>query len=356
MELRRIAIYALATCAALAIVLYFNAAGLRAEPPGTSEREPISDEEKARLIAEKAAVGLVDESRDVAGGPASPVETLSDSAIVFPAELQLESRRDRLAQITDEYQSLVSRYPELAHRFAYYLDLIRAAEAALLAPAQDEVIEASAVHLGSDSVYWLTMLRESNSTSSTTTDPTNLFFFNEATSFDVEYDLRWWTRPGDLHRWEDACGGTSYWLGMRNVSSDPWTWVKSRLTTATPYAGYHRNLQPIRDKCHSGQRHHVRLFGMTSADSEWGDWTIANAHRETAKCNIPVVGCPGGNGITHTVNSWYAGENRVVASFRSSSGALMWFVESIYYFSFGNSGTYDGQYHDGVGTGIELVH
>ncbi len=201
-------------------------------------------------------------------------------------------------------------------------------------PPEGRTHETTVVHGGSHSVNFSKVTY--NEDGSQFKDPINLWFWGgEGSGWDVEYDMRNWTRNDSNHRWEDAAGqgcSTSHqWAWLSNEDGNEW-WV--RAPTASPdLEGRYRNIQVVADTCSYDSRYHARIFGSGAPDDGYLEWSIAAAHFED--WNWPCCG--------HDVQSWEDGKNRAQQSFRQWDwGTLLWFVGSMTWVDLGNSGTYQG--------------
>jgi hypothetical protein len=226
--------------------------------------------------------------------------------------------------------------------------LIAEAQAKLSGPLTDTTFDATVVHAGTSSIYWTSMTY--NYDFSQLKDPTNVMFYGVGGGYEAEYAMRNWTRNDSNHRWEDASGSgcttEHQWEGLKNDAYADYWWARAPLDPANGN-GWRRNLQVVADTCRYDSRHHVRLFGTPVHDPDFGNWSIGAAHFEDWDWGDPTGG--------HIINSWEEGDWRVQQSFRQSdNGPLLWFVETIYYGSFSNEGTYQGVYTDGQGTVIKL--
>lgn len=312
------------------------AAGTAGEQVLTEEQQRLKAAKEQRRPAEYPAPDF-----EVVAGPDAPVSH-GTTRVEFTAAERAASISSEIETDERALAALGTSDPALADWYQQRIDENRAR----LETVADVTLDLPYVHLGEHSVYWTSNTLDSGMT--TTKDPSNLLFYGVGSGNDAEYDLRNWSRNTSNHRWEDAAGGscsTSHqWLATKNNVGDSWTWRRAPM--ASPDSdGYYRNIQVVADTCSYDSRHHLRIFDGPAIDTDYGTWSIGAAHFED--WNWPCCG--------HDVASWEDGDWRVNQSLRSSdSGPLLWFVDQIYYLNFGNAGTYQGHYTDGLGTAIEF--
>jgi hypothetical protein len=336
---------------AVAAIAMLGITDIPAQAAQPQPQAPISAQEREALIAAKAAArraaGMPDPPSIVTAVPGDPIQARQET-ITVPAALRRQGIQDQLNADVAARDALLRERPDLAMQInAHYGARIAEYQEKFGAPIRYLTFQAAVTHAGRRSIYWTSFTYVADF--SAISDPTNLMFYGVGGGWEVEYDLRFWTRGDDNHRWEDAAGGgctTDYqWEGLKNDDPAPWWWARAPLV-APDGSGFYRNLQVVADTCSFDSRHHLRLFGTPVHDSEYGNWAIGAAHFED--WNWPCCG--------HTVASWDDGDWRVQQSFRAwDNGPLLWFVGAIYYAYFGNQGTWQSVFTDGWGTVLYLT-
>jgi len=128
------------------------------------------------------------------------------------------------------------------------------------------------------------------------------------------------------------CSAGVQWVLMGNVGG-PLEWRPST-----------RAVMKASDRCLSGNRDHMRIFGAPANDV-FGAWSVGTPHHERW------------TGITHLVGSWTAARDAFTqpsTSGFSPSGTLPEGVSYRDLFSWNNGGVFQNVPFDGVGVAIEL--
>jgi len=163
-------------------------------------------------------------------------------------------------------------------------------------------------------------------------DPINVVFYRVGKAWDVNYDMRNWTRL----RWQSTGCGTSQrvyiWDAQHTGGWDGWRDMQYQLEREQgAFCGT--------------PRYHVRLFGSFVRDSHspgFGWWTVAGAHHDNW-----FHTCPDG---------WENAESTVLNSFQNANGSPLWFVGVRWQADLGNGGNYQCAYNDGWARFIELLY
>lgn len=163
-------------------------------------------------------------------------------------------------------------------------------------------------------------------------DPINVVFYRVGTAWDVDYDMRNWTRL----RWQETgCGASQrvyIWDAQHAGGWDGWRDMQYQLERD---AGWF---------CGS-PRYHIRLFGSFVWDSHspsFGWWSVADAHHDN---------------LFHTcTDDWENAEREVLNSFQNADGSPLWFVGVRWQADLGNAGYYQCAYNDGWAWFIELLY
>ena len=163
-------------------------------------------------------------------------------------------------------------------------------------------------------------------------DPINVVFYRVGKAWDVDYDMRNWTRL----RWQTTGCGTSQrvyiWDAQHTGGWDGWRDMQYQLERdASWYCG--------------SPRYHVRLFGSFVRDSHspgYGWWSVSGAHHDNQ---------------WHTcTDGWENAESTVLNSFQNADGSPLWFVGVRWQADLGNAGRYDCADNDGRARFIELLY
>ena len=164
-------------------------------------------------------------------------------------------------------------------------------------------------------------------------DPINVVFYRVGRAWDVDYDMRNWTRL----RWQ----GTS-WCGSSQ---------RVYICDAQHTGGWNgwRNMQYQLERdtgwyCGS-PRYHIRLFGSFVRDSDtpsFGWWSVGDAHHDNR---------------WHTcTDGWENAESTVLNSFQNADGSPLWCVGVRWQADLGNAGHFDCADTDGRAWFIELLY
>jgi hypothetical protein len=162
-------------------------------------------------------------------------------------------------------------------------------------------------------------------------DPINVVFYRKGTAWDVQYDMRNWTRL----RWQQT--GCGVWLQVYICDAqhtggwDGWRGMEYQLEREQGWW------------CGS-PRYHLRLFGSFVEDSHglYGWWSVGDAHHD--------------NRFHTCVDGWESAEYKVYDSFRDNNGHPLWFVGAMWQADLGNAGHYQCAYNNGWARFIELIY
>lgn len=286
-------------------------------------------QEQLQLVAEKA------QQRAHAGlpplivtgpfvSPRQAVRLFVGAVQVTKAELQaslqasMASNRNYLASL--ERQGGTETVRRIRERYAgqqRWIDLLSDHGVALNVPG---------VEVGTQSISFSTFTYDS----SVAKDPTNLIFYRVGSSYDVQWDLQYWTS----NKWRNTeCGS---WQQV-------YIWDAQHTGGWNGWRGMEYQMEPTDTSWCGTPRDHLRLFGSFVRDSHspgFGWWTVGAAHHDNW-------------GHTCT-DDWDGSESRVADSFKDAQGRLLWFVSSIWTANLGNSGTFQCADNNGQGTYIEL--
>jgi len=163
-------------------------------------------------------------------------------------------------------------------------------------------------------------------------DPINVVFYRVGKAWDVNYDMRNWTRL----RWSGC--------GVCTASQRVYIWDAQHAGGWNGWRNVQYSLQREQGAFCGTPRYHLRIFGSFVRDSHspgFGWWSVVGAHHD---------------GWWHIVDSWENAESKVLKSFQNANGSPLWFVGVRWEANLGNAGTYSGAYNNGKARIIELLY
>ncbi len=289
--------------------------------------------EQMRLVAEKERAkkeaGMVDRlgpEGEIFIQPGAPVRRFIKTIQVTKAQLLTDLEAARIAD--ESYFDQLKRNggsEAVQHMREEYDKRKRAIEALPDGPIH---LDIPGVEIGWHSISFSSFTYSGSQQK----DPINVVFYRVGSAYDVDYDMRNWTRL----RWQSTGCGSSQrvyiWDAQHTGGWDGWRDMQYQLERdASWYCG--------------SPRYHIRLFGSFVRDSHspgFGWWSVGDAHHDNQ---------------WHTcTDGWENAEQIVLESFQNADGSPLWFVGVRWQYDLGNAGYYQCAYNDGRAWFIELLY